>query len=77
MALDDGRQRGQARYLRGLEFRLGPWAPVGEGRDHDHCGYCWAKFSMAQEDLHSGWTDTAHEHWICEDCYRDFADQLR
>ena len=42
--------------------------------DHDHCELCWARFSMNEGDLHSGYYDSDTNSWICKTCYSDFKD---
>ena len=40
--------------------------------DHEHCCFCWEKFSRMDEDLHLGYCTEDEYHWICEKCYQDF-----
>ena len=71
---EDWRLQGQDRYLLGKElvFR----AFDGRTRDHDHCEFCWRKFSPREGDLHQGWCTPDEYHWVCEECFRDFREQF-
>lgn len=46
--------------------------PCTEGM-HDHCELCWARFSKAPDDLHSGYFEPHSKSWICADCYNELA----
>ena len=38
--------------------------------DHDHCRFCWARFSLYMEgDLTAGYYEEESDSWICEECY--------
>jgi len=69
---DDWRLSGQARYLTGVELSWKRYSRLSDTWDHDHCEFCWSKFSAAPEDLHEGYTTSDSAHWICENCYADF-----
>ena len=40
--------------------------------DHDHCEFCWGKFSLADGDEHEGYTTEDNYLWICPACFCDF-----
>ncbi len=40
--------------------------------DHDHCEFCFSKFSFLDGDLHFGYSTTDNYTWICEECFNDF-----
>jgi len=40
--------------------------------DHDHCAFCWEKFSEAEGNLHEGYCTFDKNHWVCERCFNDF-----
>ena len=42
--------------------------------DHDHCAFCCAKFSEAENNLHFGYCTLDRYYWICEECFEDFKD---
>lgn len=49
-----------------------------EMNDHEHCSFCWAKFSEDSEDLHYGYVAMYNDddYWICETCYQDFKEMF-
>lgn len=47
-----------------------------ESNDHDHCEFCWAKFSEREEDLHEGYCTMQDSRWICEECFHDFKEMF-
>ena len=40
--------------------------------DHEHCEFCWSKFSESDDDLHEGYCSLNMHIWICDKCYHDF-----
>lgn len=49
--------------------------------DHEHCEFCWAKFSEYPDDLHEGYFTIAgvnflQARWICETCFDDFKEMF-
>ena len=44
--------------------------------DHEHCEFCWNKFSEERGLLHSGYCTLDQYRWICEQCFHDFKDQF-
>jgi hypothetical protein len=71
---EDWRLQGQERYLAGVELVFRSFD--GELRDHDHCEFCWRKFSPREGDLHQGWCTPDGYRWICEECFRDFRERF-
>ena len=47
----DWRLRGQERYLTGREFVWREYTAPRPDWDHDHCEFCWAKFSGSGEAM--------------------------
>ena len=49
--------------------------------DHEHCEFCWARFSDFEGDLHEGYctesSNTKEAHWICPECYDDFKERFK
>jgi len=75
--MSDWRLQGQAKYLSGVSLSKKTYRKRREDWDHDHCEFCWAKFSEAEGDLHEGYTTDDEYYWICEQCYSDFKKQFR
>lgn len=73
---DDWRRRGQESYLAGRILIEQRYQPYREGWDHDHCEFCWGKFSLSPGDLHAGYSTEDSYHWVCPDCYEDFKDEF-
>ncbi len=73
---DDWRRQGQERFLRGRTWSLQKYRPYRDGWEHDHCEFCGVKFSLAEDDLHKGYVTRDNYHWVCEDCFADFRDEM-
>jgi hypothetical protein len=73
---DDWRRQGQDRFLKGRRWSLQTYQAYREEWDHDHCEFCGAKFSLADEDLHRGYVTDDSYHWVCESCFADFRDEM-
>lgn len=74
-AIDDWRITNQINYLKGINLIFSYYDSAI--RDHDHCEFCFAKFSEAQKDLHQGYCSTDKYYWICEKCYSDFKEHFK
>jgi hypothetical protein len=72
----DWRLQGQDRYLMNARLMLSEYKG-SSCWDHDHCVFCFAKFSDSKEDLHYGYCTFDRHHWICEDCFEDFKDMFK
>ena len=75
--INDWRRQGQEKYLMGVKLIYRDYFPFRDGWDHDHCEFCWAKFSLIEGDLHRGYSTEDGYRWICEDCFRDFKDEFK
>jgi hypothetical protein len=79
MALEpnDWRLTGQEKYLKGVVLFWRPYEPQ-EGNDHDHCEFCWDKFMKdgSDESLGFGYTTEDRYRWVCETCFKDFAEMF-
>ncbi|HBY64897.1 MAG TPA: hypothetical protein DEG42_00610 [Acholeplasmataceae bacterium] len=74
---DDWRLRGQEENLFKKKLYLRTWTQVKEDWDHDHCDFCWDKFSEYPEDMHEGYTTEDNYSWICPKCVEDFKDMFQ
>jgi len=70
--MDDWRLRGQEKYMSGAELFWRKYTLYREGWDHDHCAFCWKKFSLRNGDCHEGYATKDEYHWVCKECYEDF-----
>ena len=68
----DWRLTNQSEYLLGKTFCLKKYQKRRDDWEHDHCEFCWGKFSDADGDRHEGYTTEDNYHWICHACFRDF-----
>jgi hypothetical protein len=75
--MSDWRLLGQEEYLFGVSLSKKVYKKPRDDWDHDHCEFCFAKFSERENDLHEGYTTEDEYRWICERCYRDFKDQFQ
>lgn len=66
---------GQEAYLTGVTLVYWPWKAVGKN-DHDHCEFCWAKFSDLDGCLHEGYSTLDRYRWICRACYAEFKERF-
>ncbi len=57
-----------------------PFQPLSEKGDHEHCAFCWARFSSYEGDLQTGYCtrpqNTAGADWICPACFEDFKEMF-
>lgn len=67
---NDWRFRGQDEYLMNVKLKHRNF-DVSVG-DHDHCDFCWEKFSRLEGDLHKGYCTLDKYYWICDNCFNDF-----
>ena len=75
--MSDWRRHGQEKFLKGAELLWEHYTPPTKEWDHDHCAFCFQKFSAGSNDLHEGYTTKDRRHWICDKCYSDFKDEFR
>jgi hypothetical protein len=74
---DDWRLTNQEQYLRGVTLYRRRYTSHRPGWDHDHCSFCWAKFSESLPDaFREGWTTSDGYYWICDQCFQDFRDRF-
>ena len=72
----DWRLQGQEKYLSGVKLVKIRFRQSGD-YDHDHCAFCWDKFSEVEEDLHVGYATLDGYHIVCETCYEDFKERFQ
>ena len=74
--MDDWRLQGQERYLLNVALEFKTYL-CRSGSDHDHCEFCYAKFSLDIPDaLTAGFATADAYRWICAVCYSDFKHQF-
>ena len=70
--------RGQEEWLKGRRLMKIPYFRWSETWDHEHCEFCFAKFSAADGDLHEGYvTADDKRSWICPECFEDFKEMFQ
>ena len=76
---DDWRLRGQERYLQDAAFFRRRFQKLGPNSDHDHCAFCWEKFSEGDipDTTVEGYTTADRDHWVCDACFTDFRERFR
>ncbi len=74
---DDWRLRNQEDYLLCKTLHLCKWKPLKEEWDHDHCEFCWNKFSNLPDTINEGYTTEDRRYWICPNCYDDFKEMFK
>lgn len=75
MIIKDWRIANQQMYLQGKHLRKTNFIP-NEQCDHVHCAFCWDKFGEDEKWLHLGYCTIDKQHWICEQCFKDFQNQF-
>jgi hypothetical protein len=75
--MTDWRLQRQEKFLNGVSLIKKRYRKYREGWDHDHCEFCWAKFSEGPEDINFGYATTDDYHWICEQCFSDFSEMFQ
>jgi len=73
---NDWRLQGQDEYLMAVKLYYRQYKKYSERWDHDHCSFCWAKFSEYEGDLHEGYCTLDHYHWVCSKCFEDFKEMF-
>jgi len=75
-------------HLKGKTFAFKEYIPLNIDNDHDHCEFCWDKFSLIIDDaLKEGyktlWLDSdcdlktpKTDTWVCKECFNDFKELL-
>jgi|LSQX01.1.fsa_nt_gb hypothetical protein len=72
----DWRLTNQEKFLKNKKLIFARYTVPYIRWDHDHCEFCYKKFSNNDYDLHEGYCTLDHYHWICENCYNDFKDMF-
>ncbi len=78
--LESGAVCGIEDKLKNIPLYRIPFTPLSPGWDHEHCVFCWDKFSAHDNCLKEGFC-TAKEnspdaYWICPQCYNDFKEMF-
>ena len=74
---DDWRLLNQTEYLKNAKLIKSQYRKPNEAWDHDHCAFCWDKFSENANDLNSGYCTADRKYWICDECFADFKDDFK
>ncbi len=69
---DDWRLTNQEAYLQNAVLIKAEYTAWSDKWEHDHCEFCWAKFSKRDGDLHEGYCTKDRYRWICPACFEDF-----
>lgn len=69
---NDWRLLNQETYLKNAKLLKLPYVKHSDEWDHDHCAFCFDKFSKNENDLHEGHCTDDKKHWICPECFWDF-----
>mgnify|MGYP001546931930 CR=1 FL=1 len=74
----DWRLQGQEKYLLGCKLTKQRYKPLRLEGDHDHCEFCFAKFSETnKESEKEGFVTLDGYRWICNNCFNDFKDKFK
>lgn len=71
---NDWRLRNQIKYLKGAELVQTNYKNKYRNWDHDHCDFCWAKFSEVTD---IGYCTLDGYYWICSNCFNDFKEMFK
>ena len=61
---NDWRLLNQQEYLMNAKLKKAEYKMPSEKWDHDHCAFCWDKFSENKEDLTQGYCTADQKYWI-------------
>ena len=62
---NDWRLKNQEKYLNGRKIMKIPYFRWSKTWDHEHCAFCWDKFSEYEGDLHEGYVTADDKRtWI-------------
>lgn len=73
---NDWRLFHQKDYLMNKELVKSKYTKLSKKWDHDHCAFCWDKFSENEGDLTQGYCTIDRKYWICEECFNDFKEMF-
>lgn len=74
---DDWRLTGQEAVLFKKKISYKKWEAKSAEWEHDHCVFCWNKFSDMADSLHGGYATEDETIWICSKCFEDFKDMFQ
>jgi len=69
---NDWRLTNQMQYLDGKTLKYVSYEEYSKEWNHEHCEFCWGKFSKGENYLHEGYCSLDNYRWICSECYEDF-----
>lgn len=72
MDKNDWRLQWQEKFMKNMIFR---WKDF-DGKDHDHCSFCWEKFGYLENNLKQGYCSLDNEYWVCKTCFEDFKEHF-
>jgi hypothetical protein len=76
----DWRLNNQEKYLKGVTLVRRSYRQYAKNPkwDHDHCDFCWEKFSLTECEgsIREGYATVDDYHWICPACFEDFKDMF-
>lgn len=76
--LDDWRLANQVEYLKGATLFFKNYGDRKTTIDHDHCEFCFTKFSDNIPDTLKVSYATADDYrWICPPCFEDFKNMFQ
>ncbi|RYE50177.1 MAG: hypothetical protein EOP48_20235 [Sphingobacteriales bacterium] len=74
----DWRLQGQEKYLFGKKLFFKRYSDRKTTTDHDHCEFCFVKFSdTVSGTLSEGFTTEDEYRWICKTCFNDFLEKFK
>ena len=75
---DDWRLSWHQDHLKGRTLRRISYVRRSDTNDHEHCEFCWSKFSEYEGDLREGYVSDVDgtEYWICPECFEDFKEMF-
>jgi hypothetical protein len=74
--MEDWRLQGQEKYLLGALLSRKKYTKPRPDWDHDHCSFCWKKFSDVPGEANEGYTTADGYYWICDECFADFKEMF-
>lgn len=73
--MEDWRLTNQMKYLYKKTLMRVSFLEYPE-KDHEHCSFCWEKFSRLNETLKEGYCTEDAKDWVCDKCFDDFKEKF-
>ena len=74
--ISDWRITNQEAYLKDQLLYHRKYSMYSQEWDHDHCEFCFERFSENDQETNIGYCTKDKYYWICEECFNDFKEMF-